>query len=333
MKSKVVAIALSFAVVSSAQAQRQVDPQRQQAAQKLLKSFNSSAAIAAQRIELLEQVDSAGLPPNAGNVSDVRRLLSSKVSSEEKVALVRILAGMHTYDDQAGQNSVIAADMRRMAQLGDKSVARAATLSYSRMGYHADLADVLAQARTKGVVTIDEYFGELAHGLPYAPAHAQGELAALLAKGDNDYAAKILAESACHPEIDAMLYPEVRNSILALLIRREPAMSPALGEFGYVDAIFYVTWLKAVATLTEATGGRPYAEVVMAHLKDSKTDPRKLIAFLESEDGKRLMATIGKKQLASAVARAIAYARAFPDHPLMKPMADEIAKTADAVKG
>ena len=333
MISKVLAIALLFVVVSSAQAQRQLDPQRQQTAQKLFKSYNPAAAVASQRIELLEQVDSMGLPANPTNVSDVRHLLSSKVSSEEQVALLRILSGMHTYDDRAGQNAIIAAEMRKMSQLGDKSVARAATLSYSRMGYHADLADVLAQARSKGILTADEYFGELAHGLPYAPAQAQGELAALLTKGDNDYATKILAEAAGHQELDAMLYPEVRTSILSLLTRHEPVMSSALGEFGYVDAIFYVTWLKAVATFTEATGGKSYTEVVMAHLNDPKADPRKLISFLESDEGKRLMTAVGKKQLASAAARAIAFARTFPDHPLMKPMADEIAKTAAAGKG
>jgi hypothetical protein len=170
--------------------------------------------------------------------------------------------------------------------------------------------------------------------VPYAPANDQQLLVSEIQSGQNRYAAEILAFLPSDPQVLARIYPETRRALKQLLEDSEPEMAKSIGEFGFTDVARYANWLNAVATLSAATGGPSYEDVVFGHLNSEKTDPRKVMAFLISPEGKRFIAKVGQKApFETSVRRATVFSKQLPMNMLMRDTVREITEDVNALKG
>lgn len=280
----------------------------------------------------LEGVSVNGIAQTPENVRSVRALLASRVTAEEKGALVRILGRLYTRDDVTGMNTVIVQDLKGFVNAGEKDVALAAVLVFSRLAYFPDSSEVLWQAKSRGVIDDDGYYGELAHLVAVAPADAQNALVRRIGEGKNPYAMEILVSSCCSPNQLARMYPETRSALLGALEENEPGFSMALGEFGMIEAIRYAAWLQAFALLGSHGDNAKYVQLVMTRLSDERLDPRKAMAFLASSQGKALIRDVGKKSAFSMLLERIElYSRQLPQNELMKEMVRDARQSVDAL--
>lgn len=269
-----------------------------------------------------------GLAQTPENVRSVRALLSSKVTTEEKVGLARILGRLYAQNDITGMNAVIVQDLKGLVNSGDKGVARVATLVFSRLAHFRDSSDVLLQAKNNGAIGAGEYYGELAHHVSVAPAADQFELVRRIREGRNGYAMEILASSIRSSEQVARLHPETRAAILGALEENEPDFSMALGEFGLIEAIRYTAWLQLVALLESNGDNARYVQLVLGRLNDERLDPRKAMAFLAASEGKTLIRVVGRKDsFGTLLERITLYSRQHPHNELMKDMVRDVTES------
>jgi hypothetical protein len=303
-------------------------------AQNLLNQYSARFRNSGQQGRLLlDAIHAAGLAKTAENVQAVRGLLSSDVTAEERVGLARILGSLYTFDNKTGLNAVIAQDLRNLVYTGPKEVARAAVLAFSRMAYFKDSQTVLRYAKDNGYMEADTYYGELAHKFPYAPPIDQLGLISEIKSGKNRYAAEILASQLGDVQILPTSFPETQRALKQYLEENEPDMPQALGEYGVIDAIRYVDWLHAVAALSASTRDASYNEVVFTHLNGDKTDPRKIMAFLNSSRGKIFISTVGRKALLEdALKRVTLYSMQLPQNALMRDAVKEITVAVNSLK-
>lgn len=283
--------------------------------------------------KVLDAVAINRLPSSAANVKAIREALASTVTAEEKVGLARILASQYTLDDKMGFNTAITQDLRGLIHHPRKEVASAAMFSYSRLGYFADTEDLLLQAKEVGAIDEDGYYGELAHVLPYAPSHAQSRILSKIATGKNQYSSEILATLPDNPEVMKRIYPETKRLLLTHLLQNEPGFSIETGVFGMIESIRYATWLHAIAALRSETANTKYADVVLGYLNDEKIDPRKIMAFLISTEGKLLIARLAQPQLfEKARSSAVMYSKQYPQNEMMREAVQDITTTIDSGK-
>lgn len=282
---------------------------------------------------LLESAHALGVAKTAENVNAVRSMFASRVTNDEKVLLARILGSFYTYDNQTGQNDGIAKDLRSAVYSGQKDVARAATLAYSRLGYFPDYNDVLLHAQKNGYIEKDEYYGELAHLLRFAPANEQFNIVSKINDDKNSYAVQILAFITHDADAMKQIYPETKKLIQTCLEKHEPGFSQAIGEFSYTDSVRYAMWLHSIAMLNSATTNAQYSDVIFSRLNNQTTDPRKIMSYLASSDGKELIIKIGQRgPFQNALQRIQLYTKQLPQNTVMRDMVQDVAATISSVK-
>lgn len=280
----------------------------------------------------LEGASVNGIAQTPENVRSVRALLASTVTTEEKVALVRILGQLYMRNDAMGMNTVIVQDLKGFVNSGEKDVACAAVLTFSRLAYFHDSSEVLLQAKSRGVIDDDGYYGELAHMVTVAPAADQNQLVRRIREGKNSYAMEILASSSLSPQQLARMYPETRSALLGALEEHEPGFSMALGEFGMIEAMRYADWLQAVALLGSNGDNAKYIQLVLMRLSNERLDPRKVMAFLAASQGKTLISQVGKKSaFVTLLERIELYSRQLPQNALMKEMVQDVRRSVEAL--
>jgi hypothetical protein len=284
--------------------------------------------------EVLEHVHALGLEKTADNVKSTRSLLSSTVNHDEKVALTRIMGSLYTYDNKTGMNNEIAQDIKGVIYADQKDVATEGVMVYSRLAYFKDSSDVLLYAKKSGLIDADTYYGDLAHLVPYAPANDQITLVTTIKDGNNQYALEILASTAQDAVTMNKIDMATKKIILSSLEANEPGFGQALGEFSLIDAVRYSTWLQSVANLSSATREVKYEDVVLAHLNNYEADPRKIMAFLMSSDGKTFIQNVGKNgSLDGALKRITLYIKEIPQKDIMQDIVDDITATITSAKG
>jgi hypothetical protein len=219
----------------------------------------------------LDEVYSLGLEVNADNIKLIRSLLASNISFDEKIALTRILASLYSPQSTNEFNNAILSDLRGLAASGHKELGRTATYAYSRSGYFPDSVEMLTRSRDIGYFGDQDFYGELAHLLPYAPEDVQSEIIAKIKSSRNLYAAEILAAMVNNPEHLTRLPLSTRGGVMALLAGTEPKFSQATGTFSFSEGIQFTYWLHAMATLRAPL--RP--AILILHTRSCKT--RRLI--------------------------------------------------------
>jgi hypothetical protein len=292
------------------------------AAQRLVEAYRGRGLPPA---ESIEQIYARGLAPTVANITVVRNWLAGPGEPESKVALVRLLGSLYNRQTPPGTQLAIARDIRSQTQSGNRAVALAAVQTFARLGYQNDLVAVLDEARTRGLINDDDYAQEVALALPLAPASVQPALAARLAEKDNAFGAEVLASTVTSPGDVKRIAPAAAATLRDYMLRREPVMPIALGNFGLGDGGRYAEWLHTVAMLEEASGKRTYTDAVWTRMNDERTDPRKILGFMTAPEGKKFISTQGNKgAFAKAAQRASAYARQFPGHPVMSPLTESL---------
>ncbi|HYD94934.1 MAG TPA: hypothetical protein VEC01_06385 [Noviherbaspirillum sp.] len=308
--------------------------QRSARAQQLLDAYRVKRATdAIENRKTLDEAYVLGIRKTRANVMAIRTLLVSRVPAEEKVALARLLGSLYSPADATGMNAAIAQDLRRLARAEQRELAGAAVLVYSRLGYFPDTPDILSSARRNGAIDDDGYFGELAHLVPFAPAHAQRALVAELRRSKNPYGTEVITFVLQAKEVVKKLDPAAKEELLLLLNETEPAFPMPLGDFGYTDAIRFANWLHASAMLAVEIKGASYRDMVLAKLDDERTDPRKIMAFLSSGEGRRLIGEVGQRAPFEKMQQRIAlYSRQLPQNEAMKEIVDGVNATLAGLK-
>jgi hypothetical protein len=104
----------------------------------------------------------------------------------------------------------------------DKDIVNSAARVHSQLGYSANSLAVLEHAYKLGAITVDLYFGDMAHMLPSAPPKDQLILLKNIEAGNNRFARDVLAQMLADPAAGTALSSEVRAATARLLASWEP---------------------------------------------------------------------------------------------------------------
>jgi hypothetical protein len=276
--------------------------------------------------KLLDDVAAYGLPKNPDSVKSVRTLLASKITKEEKVALVRILAQQHTYDNKTGLNDTITSDLRGHVNSGDREVATAATLAISRLANVPDKREILLSAKNRGLIDTDGYYGELAHAVAFSEADEQLKIVSEIRNAKNRYATEIVAMTVNSPDMAKKLRPEARAEVASLLAGSEPLFSQAIGQYDIIEGLRYAAWIRALTTMRASEFNKNGSELIMSKLSEERADPRKIIAVLTSDYAPQLVGEIGQRnRFDILLQRAALYSKQHPGNRDVKEAVEHIS--------
>jgi len=285
-------------------------------------SGRRSAAAEAQLIEILN----LRLPRSEANTIAIRNLLASPSTPNEQIGLIRLLATQYERGNPTGKNQLIIQDLRVLSASAESNVARAATFAFTRLGYLPGFEEVLGNAFKTSMLTQDEYFGEIAHVVAFAPSSDQARLARALRQSKNSYAAEIVAMQINSAVLPATWSTEARGEIGLLLEATEPVFPQAAGLYDLMAAVRYANWLNALATVRASVLNKEGAEFILNRLNDPGIDSRKVMAFLDSEYGPKLFQLIGEKARFRVVFEKISlYSNQHPQSGDMKEAVAEVA--------
>lgn len=275
-------------------------------------SCTTLAASAAAPSATARAGDTLRLDPTALKVQRVRAALHAARSEDQKIEQIRLLGSLHSRSNAAGMNDAIVGALRVLAASPSRRIARTAIYPLAQALDADESIAILLRAKRAGLMESEEVGGELARALRHAPRERQLRYVQLIGAEQSRYGVDVMVAGFGSDLLDPMLQ-ETREAIGELLRRTRIDFPRAPDRFGQVDALRYAGWLHASALTEQWTSRRPYADTVLAHLDDPELDPRKLIAYLGTDQGKQLMASVGRRgPLAGAVRRAAGYAEAFP---------------------
>ena len=201
--------------------------------------------------DALDEIYSNGLPVTAQSVDAARSHLSSgRLSRDEKVSMIRILASLHNRENSTGSNSDIAMDLKLLAADPNKQVAAEAAISYARLDYLPGTELVLKQALENGALQANTYYQELAHLVSSAPPEKQKELLAEIRASSNRLAADVLMLALnSGEEFNAAPFLKTSEDMENLLSVTEPAFDYGVCQLGGIDADRYKEWIRASAAI------------------------------------------------------------------------------------
>jgi len=233
--------------------------------------------------EAIDTIHAMGLEKTLDNVTRIRSALSMKISEGERASLLRLLASL--YDHTAGSpwNSMILHDLRTHIPRGGE-VGRMAALQFSRIGYFPDSLAVLEASVENKSLGKEEYSGELAHLLPFAPSQEQKKILSMLKGLKEAYGAEIIASQFSNPNHAPILTPPVLEATARFLLSMEPEFPMEVGRYGMTDALKYAQWLHATASCVGKGDPAAYDAFIIATLERDSSDPRKAIAYLSADE-------------------------------------------------
>ncbi|MGJ7511515.1 hypothetical protein [Variovorax sp. GT1P44] len=315
-----------FSVAAAKYAAEIAAAKDKQDAQNPLASYVSRPGIEGRNA--LDRIFAQGVPVATRSALAAHTLLRAGISDDEKIALARILGGLYSPDNATGYNADILLDLRSLVGDSNKEVARSAALSFSRIGYLPGSDALLKTAFEARVLSADDYYGELAHMAPLAPAAVQDELLSAIRGSANPYAADILAGSIHDdPKVLGSYSARSLNEIAQLLVNSEPRFASATGEFGLTDAVRYANWLRATAQIESVGQGSDVDAAIVAMLSKPGTDPRKITAYLLMPEASSILssALLGSPA-GGLVTSSNQYAAQFPRNATLQSAAQEIGQ-------
>ena len=241
--------------------------------------------------ETLQKIQNLGLNKTEQNLNTASILLNDANSDEEKITLIRIIGNFYSPNDHLTKNQDVLKKIRDAAASKQPNVAAAAALTYSRLGYFTDTVPLLKRSMELGFLKKNEYAGELAHLIWHAKLNEQRLLATELSANDSIYAAEILANYFSDESYREKINPDLKFDILEYVIKNEPAFSNTIGEYSIFHALAYSEWLHTVALLTNDTQTESYDRVIMRYLGQVTSSPKKIIAYLSSEQGQKFLSS------------------------------------------
>ena len=268
----------------------------------------------------MDEIYFKGVPATAQSVDLARTLLhSGTLSSDEKIPLLRILAGLYDRNNTTGANTDIAFELKNFAFDPNKQVAAQAAIHYARqVEYQPGTELVLKKALENGALDTDSYFQELAHLIPSSPPEKQKEfLAEIRAAGSLIGRDVLVMGLNSGEEFNAVSFLKSSEDMAGLLRETEPKFGPLVG-LGLGDAVRYTEWLRASAAIESHKTGRSIDEVIIARLSQPNTDERKVMGFLISpQAGPMLAAATPDSPVQKLVAVAQLYSAQSPGNQAM----------------
>ena len=211
------------------------------------------------------------------------------------------------------------------ASESNPEVARALALSHSRLYFNEKTLPNLKDAYDRGILSFDDYYGELAHIFPGAPPDVREIIANQIATSHNRHAVDILA-SNINGAGDLSLSTAENADLQKFLKTNEPIFSGATDSFGQFEAIRYEQWLLASAKLALSTGATSTEAYVAEKLLDPKTDPRALVALATSPYTNSLTAAQRKTVSWDVIeSKALEFIRKNPDSASLQQAGQQIA--------
>lgn len=303
--------------------------QEQNAQENLTQYINADKSKIAtfKRVGMLHATETAGLAKTPDNVKLIRVLLGKNISEdEEKIGLIRLLASQHTYNDVTGMNNAIRNDIRNFTNASQNMIAAESAITYSRLGYFSDTEAILTNAKNRGVLDDDSYFGELTRLLGSAPASNQITMLNKIRSSKNAFALGLLAGTVSFHEHLYQINPEARKIALSMFNESEPKYVLSIGEF-VTNGISYANWLNSLALLEQNVNGQTYKDVVYSRLSAPSIDPRKIMEYLSSPEGERFITSMGEKRYFSELKASIElYSKQLPQNATMREMVEDIGK-------
>lgn len=163
---------------------------------------------------ILESFYGAEIEGNAENISELGRLAEDGGSLDERVVAIRLYASLHSPANSPAANSEIVSKLRVLSQSADRKIATAALFRYSRLPFSPDTESILDFNFTRGFLTKDDLFGEVAHILPFAPDSDQLRMLDRLDKSQNEYGLDILVSNIKDPTTRGRLSRHVKTKLL-----------------------------------------------------------------------------------------------------------------------
>jgi Tfp pilus assembly protein PilO len=315
--------------------------QQMEEGQRLLNQYQSNknslvgiGDLFSSNVETIIAIQAKGLPITAKNVESIHSLLTSSSKREEKIALLRLLGILYTYDNQSNANHLIVQDLRHHINSNDKGISSAALLTFSRLGYFSDSTEILKHAYDKKILDEIGYLGEIAHLLPFAPTTVQHKLLSTLSTGNNSYANEVLISSFTQVSRLKKLDPSIKKALRLHFEKNQPNFPLGLGEYSVIDSFRYSNWLQSSTMLEIDLTGKTYQELIFKHLNNPDLDPRKIIAFLSATEGKylidHLQNTKQKEDLKILYERAQLYSRQLPQNTIMRDLVQQITNNMES---
>jgi len=241
----------------------------------------------------LDEIHFKGVPTTAQSVDIARSLLNSgRLSPDEKISMIRILASLHNRDNSTGANNDIALDLKMLATDPNKQVAGEAAISYARLEYLPGTELVLKKGLENGALSTDTYYQEIAHLIPSAPPEKQKEFLAEIRASSNRLATDVLMLALnSGEEFNAASFLRSSEDMAKLLRANEPKFDYGVGQLGGIDAVRYKEWVRASATIESQKTGRNMDDIIVAKLSEPGTDPRKIMSYLSSSEAMPLLAS------------------------------------------
>lgn len=283
----------------------------------LLRKYAATAGLPGAK-DKAEVVAGQRLSVSAENVNLLRKSLTSKVSEEERVLLLGMLGQMYSRDNASGMNAAIIKDVLAHTTSPSIPVARAATFAFSRMGSNEDVIAVLKQAKRNAVIDNDAFAGELGHAFRFLPKDRQREALTLLEASNSIYGNDVVVMNLKSRVLVDQVAQENLTDLETFLRRNEARFPMAISTYGIITALRYSDWLHTFALVSSKLGRGSYSDVVLGVLNDKRIDPRKIVAYLSSQEGKELMASSGNRaQFSPLLDKARQFAQMFPSNAIV----------------
>lgn len=235
------------------------------------------------------------LPAESENIhkltSELRYPVTDDANLESKRDAARELNRAYFRTNSALVRDEISAVLSRaLREEKNKTVARSISFSHSRLFFDKNTLPNLNYARSKNIISFDDYYGELSHLFPEAPPDIREKMVGDISGSYNRYAVDIISEMISSGEDLSLSSNEGRN-LYQFLTANEPIFSGAINSFGYFDSLLYANWLVAVSRLRSMENGLPPEQLLAEKILDPATDPRASVAFLISPHAKRITAS------------------------------------------
>lgn len=282
-----------------------------------------SAGQAQDRLQALESLYGATITPSSENAAELTSVIAHGSSKAERVAAIRLYASLHAPSNSPSFNADVQGTLRQLAQSSEREIATAALLRYSRLPFSADTEMLLDLNFSRGFLDKNDLLGELAHIFPFAPEADQIRFLERIDKGGSEYALDVLTSNMKSRTMRTTLLPTVRKRLETTLEAHQPKFALPIGEFSLKEAIVYSDWLHTLASIKSENSRASYESIVLSHLGSHTANPKKIVSFFASPEGKSTASKLGNRRLKAIFQRVELYSKAlpYPQHSALKDLA------------
>lgn len=191
-----------------------------------------------------------------------------------------------------------------------RDLSRAQLFETSRSTNDRKLRDILRKAYNDGLISQNEYFGELAHMLS-ASSPENLEIFQEIAKSKNSYGIEVMFASLANNEIWLKTLSNAeRSSVLTQLEELKPKFSGDMSALGMSDVYRYDHWVKAIE---KTYGNAKFEDFLAKNIFEKAAEPREFLALIYGGYVDRLKA--GNFPVVNFVDRVVAdYHRSYPNN-------------------